>query len=164
MKILINVLTYEAIWFLGIKWGNQGAILGCILLIVHLVRSECKAADLKIMGFLLVLGFLVDGTLQQVGFFSFTTPGFPIPFWLLVIWLGLGITPHHSLDWLKSKLLLACFLGALAGPAAYWGGARLGAATLNWPLPSSLFVLALVWSVVLPTIMLFSAKCSSPQQ
>ena len=163
MKILVNVLTYEAIWLLGILWGNQGAILGCILLVIHLARSECKAADLKMMAFLLLLGFLVDGTLQLVGFFSFSTPGFPIPFWLLVIWLGLGITPHHSLVWLKNRLLLTAFLGALAGPAAYWGGARLGAATLNWPLPSSIFVLALVWSAVLPTIMLFSRKYSSPR-
>lgn len=164
MKILVNVLTYQAIWFSGIMWGNQGAILGCILLVIHLARSECRAADLKMMGFLLILGFLVDGTLQQVGFFSFTTPGFPIPFWLLVIWLGLGVTPHHSLKWLKNKLLLACLFGALGGPVAYWAGTRMGAATFNWPLPSSLFVLVLVWSALFPAIMLFSTKCTSPQQ
>lgn len=160
MNILINILTYEAIWLLGILWGNQGAVVGCVLLIIHLLRSKCRAADLKVMGFLFFLGLLVDGTLQLVGLFSFTNPGFPIPFWLLVIWLGFSITPHHSLAWLKNRLLLASLFGALGGPAAYWAGTRLGAATFNWPLPSSLIVLFLVWSAVIPTIMLFSRRCT----
>lgn len=156
MKILINVLIYQAVWFLAILKANQGALIGLVLLTLHLASSRCRMADLKMMGFLLFLGLLVDGTLHQIGFFSFTPSGFPIPFWLMIIWVGLAITPHHSLEWMKQRLLLAAFFGALGGPAAYWAGARMGAATFNWPLLTSLLFLAVLWSLLFPAIMHFS--------
>lgn len=155
MKLLLNILSYQAVWFLAILWGNTGAAIGSVLIIIHIVRSERKSADLKMMGFLFFLGLLVDGTLLQMGFFSFKNTGFPIPIWLMVIWIALAITPHHSLSWLKNRLLLASLLGALAGPAAYWAGTRMGAATFNLSLLSSLLILAVLWSLLFPAIMYF---------
>lgn len=136
--------------------GNKGAIAGLFVLLIHLVITESRMDDLKMMGFLLFTGFLVDGTLQQIGFFTFTTSGFPIPFWLMVIWMGLAITPHHSLAWLKNRPLLSLLFGALGGPLAYWAGSRLGAASFNWELPYSLALLAIIWGLLLPAVMLFS--------
>lgn len=156
MKLIINALAYQAVWLSAILCGNPGAVAGCFIVLILLVTSECKGDDLKMIGFLLFLGLLVDGTLQQVGFFSFRGSGFPIPFWLLVIWLGFAMTIHHSLSWFKDKLLLAALFGGLGGPVAYWAGTRLGAASFNWSLPSSLLVLAVVWSLIFPAIMLFS--------
>lgn len=168
MKIFVNVLIYQIVWFLAILKGNQGAALGVALLIIHLANSEYTVADLKMMGFLLFVGILVDGTLVQIGFFTFTNTGFPIPLWLMVIWAALAITPNHSLNWLKNRLFLASILGALGGPTAYWAGTRMGAATFNWPLLSSLLLLALLWSLLFPAIMHFSAllmkDCSKKQE
>ena len=156
MKLVVNALAYQAVWFSAILWGTPGAAVGCVIIFILLTTSERRGDDLKMIGFLMFLGLLVDGTLQQVGFFTFTNPGFPIPFWLLVIWLGLAMTIHHSLSWFKDKLLLAALFGGLGGPAAYWAGTRMGAATFNWSLPTSLLVLAIIWSLMFPTIMLFS--------
>lgn len=108
------------------------------------------------IGILFVAGLLIDGTLQQIGFFSFTETGFPIPFWLLVIWLGLAITPHHSLAWLKNRPLLSMVFGALGGSIAYWGGVRLGAAHFNWALIPSLCTLAVTWGLLWPLVMYLS--------
>lgn len=156
MKILINVILYQLVWLLCVLGGNRGALAALMLLFIHIVKTDKRAADLKMMGFLLFVGMLVDGTLQQVGFFTFTATGFPIPFWLMVIWLGLAITPHHSLAWLKNRALLSMFFGALGGPLAYWAGARLGAASFAWPLLSSLGVLAVIWALLWPAAMHFS--------
>ena len=163
MKLIINVLAYQAVWFSAILWGNPGAAAGCLIILILLATSECRGDDLKMIGFLMFLGLLVDGTLQQVGFFTFRSPGFPIPFWLLVIWLGFAMTIHHSLSWFKDKLLLAALFGGLGGPAAYWAGTHLEAVSFNWPLPSSLFVLAVVWSMMFPAIMLYSRKVHTSQ-
>lgn len=163
MKLIVNALAYQAVWFLAIFWGTPGAAVGCAIIVVLLATSECRKDDLKMIGFLMFLGLLVDGTLQQVGFFTFTNPGEPIPFWLLVIWLGLAMTINHSLAWLKDKLLLAALFGGLGGPAAYWAGTRLGAASFNWSLPTSLFILTVTWSLIFPTIMLFSRKVDISQ-
>ena len=163
MKLIANALAYQAVWFTAILWGNLGAVAGCLIIIILLATSECRVDDLKMIGFLMFLGLLIDGTLQQVGFFTFRSSGFPIPFWLLIIWLGLAMTIHHSLSWLKNKLLLAALFGGLGGPAAYWAGTRLGAASFNWSLPSSLLLLAVVWSLMFPAIMLFSRKMHTSQ-
>ena len=160
MKIFVNVLLYQLIWLLCVLGGNRGALVALLLLLIHLVQTDKRAADLKMMGFLLFVGLLVDGTLQQLGFFTFTVTGFPIPFWLMVIWLGLAITPHHSLAWLKNRALLSMFFGALGGPLAYWAGARLEAASFNWPLLSSLGILAIVWALLWPAVMHFSVRSS----
>jgi len=156
MKILVNVVLYQLIWFFCVLGGNKGALAALPLLLIHLVISNKRGADLKIMGFIFLLGLVVDGTLQQIGFFEFTIPGFPIPFWLMVIWLGLAITPHHSLAWLKNRPLLAAIFGALGGPAAYWAGARLGAASLSWPLMEALAFLALIWAILWTLVMYVS--------
>lgn len=156
MKILFNIVTYQLIWFLCILGGNKGALISLPLLIIHLFITDKRLADLRMMGFLLFLGVLVDGTLHQVGFFSFTTAGFPIPFWLMAIWLGLAITPHHSLAWLQDRPLLSAVFGALGGPAAYWAGVRLGAASFNWPLLYSLPFLGVLWALLWTMVMRFS--------
>jgi len=163
MKLVANALAYQAVWFLAILWGNTGAVFGCGIILILWATSEHRGNDLKMILFLVFLGLLVDGTLLQVGFFTFRSHGVPIPFWLLVIWLGLAMTIHHSLAWFKDKLLLAALFGSLGGPAAYWAGTRMGAASFNWSLPTSLLVLAIIWSLMFPTIMLFSRKVGTSQ-
>lgn len=155
MQIIINVILYLLIWFLCVLGGNKGAMIALPLLLVHLATSKTKNADLKMMGFLLFLGCTVDSTLHQVGFFTFTNTRFPIPFWLVVIWLGLAITPHHSLAWLKNQPLLSAVFGALGGPAAYWAGTQLGAASFSWPMLQSLAFLAVIWAFIWTLVMHF---------
>lgn len=156
MKILCNVLLYQLIWFGSVLGGTPGLLVSLLLILVHLAFSTVRSDDLRMMGALLCIGLVVDGTLHYVGFFSFTISGFPLPLWLIMIWLGLALTPHHSLAWLQNRPLLSSFFGALGGPVAYWAGVRLGAATFHWSLPASLVTLALVWAVLWPLIMYIS--------
>lgn len=162
MRKLCNILLYQSIWFLCILSNQIGPLISLLLIVVHLVTTNKRAADLRMMAFLVFLGLLVDGTLHQVGFFSFANSGVPIPFWLVVIWLGLAITPHHSLAWMQNRPLLSALFGGLGGPAAYWAGVRLGAASFNWPLASSLGLLALLWALLWVAIMHFSVTSQKP--
>ncbi len=156
MKALINIVIYQVIWFLAVGAGNVGALFGALLLPVHLLISGKRRLDLWMMAFMLAAGLVIDGTLHQIGFYTFTAGGFPIPFWLAVVWLGLAITPGHSLAWMRSRPLLCVVLGALGGPAAYWAGVRLGAAEFNWSLPLSLLTVALIWACLWPLTMTVS--------
>ena len=153
---ILNLILYQLIWFLCVLGGNKGAIVALPILLIHLVITRTRGADLKMMGFMLFLGLLVDGTLHQVGFFEFTITGFPIPLWLMVIWLGFAITPHHGLAWLKNKPLLWAVFGAIGGPFAYWAGVRLGAASFNWPQMQALATLAFIWAFIWTLVMYFS--------
>jgi hypothetical protein len=157
MNIAFNIINYQIIWFLAVYWGNSGAAIACVLLLIHLLISPCRGKDLRVMLFAWFLGLVVDGSLQQVGFFSLKEDGIGIPYWLMVVWLGFATTPNHSLAWLRHRLILSAIFGAVGGPAAYYGGARLGAATFHQPLIISIIVLILVWGLVFPAIMLYSS-------
>jgi hypothetical protein len=162
LKTVVNIASYQIIWFLCVLLGSPGALGGLALVAVHFVLSDRKAADLRLAVLLLLIGIAVDGSLLRLGFFSFTVTGLPLPFWLLVIWLGLAITPNHSLAWMKNRPLLSVIFGFLGGPAAYWAGARLGAATFHLELLPSLLLLGLIWSVLWPVIMYLSVRTGEP--
>ncbi|MEJ2056272.1 MAG: DUF2878 domain-containing protein [Desulfofustis sp.] len=153
MSLVINVLTYQIVWFLCVFMGNVGAFLSLLLLALHLFRSRFLREDLIMMFVLLLIGMVVDGAIRYGGFISFTVDGFPIPFWLAVIWLALAILPHHSLYWLKGRPLLSVLFAAVGGPLAYWAGVRFGSAEFNSPLLVSLALLAVVWAVLWPLAM-----------
>ena len=158
MNPFINVGINQAIWFLCVLGGNAGALFALPLLVVNILLSPHKRADLQMIGLLLLIGVVIDGILQAIGFFSFTSAGFPIPLWLAVIWGALAALPHHSLAWMKKRILLSALFGALGGPLAYWAGVRLGAATFHWPLLSSLALLAVVWAFLWTGVMAVAAR------
>ena len=158
MNPLVNIGINQVIWFLCVLGGNAGALFALPLLVANILLSRHKKADLQLTGLLLLTGTVIDGSLQLIGFFSFSSPGVPLPLWLAVIWAALAALPHHSLAWMKERMLLAALFGALGGPLAYWAGVRLGAATFHWPLLSSLALLAVVWTFLWAGIMAIAAR------
>lgn len=158
MNPLVNIGINQVIWFLCVLGGNVGALFALPLLVVNILLSRSKKADLQLTGLLLLIGAVVDGSLQVIGFFDFTSPGLPVPLWLAVIWAALAALPHHSLAWMKERMLLSALFGALGGPLAYWAGVRLGAATFHWPLLSSLALLAVVWTFLWAGVMAIAAR------
>ncbi|MBE0584688.1 MAG: DUF2878 domain-containing protein [Desulfofustis sp.] len=158
MNWLINLLIYNLVWLICVVGGNSMAWLGLVLVAGHFLISPTRRQDALLAAAVLAVGVVVDGVLSGIGFFSFIPDQFPIPLWLAVIWLALATLPNHSLGWMKRRPVLSALFGTLGGPLAYWGGARLGAATLNWPLFESLLLLAVVWGLLWPLIMLLSTK------
>ena len=158
MNPFINVGINQAIWFLCVLGGNVGVLFALPLLVLNILLSQNRRADLQMIGLLLPVGVLIDSILQAIGFFSFTWPGFPIPLWLAVIWAALASLPHHSLGWMKKRILLSVLFGALGGPLAYWAGVRLGAATFHWPILSSLALLAVIWALLWTGVMAVAAR------
>ncbi len=158
MNPFINVGINQAIWFLCVLGGNAGALFALPLLVVNILLSRHRRADLQMIGVLLLLGVPIDSILQAIGFFSFSSAGFPIPLWLVVVWVALAALPNHSLAWMKNRMLLSALFGALGGPLAYWAGVRLGAATFHWPLLPSLALLAVVWALLWITVMAVAGR------
>jgi hypothetical protein len=74
------------------------------------------------------------------------------PPWLLAIWFLFGSTLNVSLSALKGHPVVAGILGALGGPLAYWAGQRLGAVEFGESLPVTLAILAVVWTIITPTL------------
>jgi hypothetical protein len=156
MNWIINLIIYQVTWFICVLGGNNLSWIPLLFLGIHIYLSQYKKADVILIISLFIVGILIDGTLKTLGLFSFTSDSFPIPYWLMVVWLVLATLPNHSLAWMKKRLFLSAFFGALGGPLAYWAGVRLGAASFNWPLLQSFITLAVVWALLWPLVMFFS--------
>ncbi len=153
MNPLANIAINQAIWFLCVLWGSGGVPFALALLLLGLLLSPRRTADLQLMVFMLGVGLCLDGTLQALGFFTFREAQTPIPLWLATVWAALALLPHHSLQWMKGRPLLAALFGGIGGPLAYWAGVRLGAASFTLPLLPSLAILAVLWAVLWPAVM-----------
>jgi hypothetical protein len=164
MSLLINVLIYQAVWFLCVFFGTAGALGSLVLLAVHLLFSSHRRADLKMMAVLLAIGLVVDGAIRYAGFIRYQVDGVPIPFWLAVVWLALAILPHHSLRWLKGRPLLSSLFAAVGGPLAYWAGVRVGSAEFGASLLQSIGLLAVVWALLWPGVMFIANRILPVEQ
>lgn len=150
---VFNIALYQTIWFCCVLGGNPWSIAGLGLIALHLALSPRRYDDLKMIVILLGVGCLLDGSLQLLGIVEFTTPGLPIPLWLAVIWMGLALLVHHSLNWMKGRYLQSAVFGAIGGPLAYAGGAALGAASFGRGEALAMVVISLVWFGLWPWIM-----------
>lgn len=161
MNIVLNIFMYQAIWFVCVLGENRYVWVAAILLGIHFYLTPCRKADLVMVCALVLIGIVVDGGLNTLGFFSFSAQGFPIPFWLIFIWMALATLPNHSLKWMRHRPFLSIFFGALGGPPAYWAGVRLDAAYFNLQLIPSFLVLALIWGTLWPIVMYISGRSTA---
>lgn len=159
--VVLNLLRFKAAWVACVVGAGQGLALAgaataLALLAWHL--SRCPAPRREVLFVLSVagIGAAVDSAQALAGVFWFHggwLPAWAVPPWLLVLWTMFASTLRHSLAWLGRSPVLAALAGALAGPASYYAGVKLGAVLMpENPLPS-LAILAAVWAVLTPALM-----------
>ena len=167
-EIPVNVALYQVSWFAcvlgaahGLEWA--GPVVTGVVVMIHLTLTGRAAAELRLIVAAVALGVIVDGTLAATGAVRY--PGalsalFVPPPWMLSLWAGFAILLPHALAWLRGRLLLGAALGALGGPLAYLGGARLGAIELpGGALPVfPLATLALAWAAAIPLLLWLSER------
>jgi hypothetical protein len=155
----VNFVGFQVGWFSsvlgaahGIPW--LGTVIIPLVLAAHLALSPGRKAELLQAILAGIIGFCLDSVLITLGVFTPVFWFFPAPFsppWMVMLWVNFAITLNVSLRRLHGRYLLSALLGAVGGPAAYYGGAGLGAMTAI-PDTVSLIVLAIVWGVVVPAL------------
>ncbi len=98
MKLLLNAVLYQTIWFIAILGGTRYLWCGLILLGVHFSLSSKRKADALLMLSVLMIGLMVDGVLKYSGFFSFSRDQFPLPLWLMLIWVAFATFTTSQLE------------------------------------------------------------------
>ncbi len=109
-----------------------------------------------------VTGAVVDSFQGALGVLTFrgAPGGWLAPLWIIALWCHLA-TALPTLAFLRSRPLIAGLLGAVGGPLAYAGGARLGAATLHPEPWISLLAIGAVWAVAFPLMLRFLVTTGS---
>jgi hypothetical protein len=165
---LFNFLAFEAAWLAAVTGGaaGRGALMSLTVVAVvavHLalnrdrIRSELLLIlAVTVFGVLIEMGFMGAGLIRYAG----TVEGQALPpVWIAALWFGFATLPNASLAWLKGRWRLQVLLGALSGPLTYWGGLKLGAATMP-DGGGALFAIGLAWALALPAIFLMAEALS----
>ncbi len=173
----LNLVAFQSGWWalvLSAAQGRPEVGLGVVALLLawHLGRVRPRGAEALLLGLAALIGFAFDSLLLVSGWVSFRGgdltgglgPDLP-PLWMTALWANFATTLNISLASLQTRPGLAALLGLVGGPAAYWGGAELGAMSFLDPT-AGLIALALGWAILTPLLLtlarLLSVAISAP--
>jgi hypothetical protein len=167
-KVLLNAALFQVAWFaavLGAAYDRfwLGPLVLLPVLAVNLVMASERRSELQLWAVAGVIGLLFDTVLVAAGVFAPRRHLFPFPFsppWMIGLWLNFAATLNRSLGWLHGRPLPAALFGAVGGPLAYYGGARLGA-TETIPGVEGLLILATGWGIITPLLFKLAGKLRS---
>lgn len=158
-RVLLNAGLFQVAWFAAVLGAAyEIAWLGPLVLLpvlaVNLAMAPDRRGEVRLWVVAGLVGLLFDTALVAAGVFSPRRQFVPHPFsppWMIGLWLNFAATLNRSLAWLHGRPLLAAVFGAIGGPLAYYGGARLGA-TAALPGVEGLIILAIGWGLVTPLL------------
>ncbi len=162
---LLYFVVGQAGWFacvLGAAHGWQwaGVALTLALVALHVLTSRRPIEELKLIACVVVIGGVWDSGMVFFGLLAY--PGSSailslVPVWILALWALFAAQFNTTYQWLKTRLLAAAVLGAVAGPLSFRAGAALGAVRFVKPLPAAVTIAA-GWACILPLIVLLSRR------
>jgi len=160
-----NFVLFQAAWFAAVLGAARQVPLwgtACVVAVIgwHVAISARPAAEARLVALACCIGFAFESAMAVQGLVRYPS-GQPAaalaPYWLVALWGLLAISPNVTLRWLKGRPVLAAAIGAVAGPAAFASGARLGAANFT-DSARALVAIGVSWAVLLPALMWLSER------
>jgi hypothetical protein len=163
--MLLNIIAFQVGWFACVLggahgWPWLGVLAATTVIAPHLYRATRPRTEAVLIGLSGLLGFVADSLLTATGLLRFPSGQFHAnlaPYWMVAMWMLFATTFNVALGWLKPRLGLASLLGAVAGPLAYYGGAKLGGVSFEDPAVSLLAV-AGVWTLAMPVLLVSASR------
>ena len=158
IKAIANFIFFQVAWLAAIiggahGWAMLGSIPAIVVVAIHLGlnrdqlwREVLLIVAITLLGVLVETGFISLGALHYAGTRADTA--LP-PMWIIALWFAFGTLPHGSLGWLSGRLWLQLFLGAVLGPLSYFGGVRLGAASMPGAITGSIVIIGIGWALAM---------------
>jgi hypothetical protein len=162
-----NFLSFGIGWFaciVGAANGtpSYGIAVAAMLLTLNILVAEDPIHEARVIATVGAIGFAIDTMLALVGIFVFhpgtNDPSVLCPIWLVALWMMFGSTLTVSLAWLSARGAIASIIGAIAGPLSYLAADRMGAIAIPGRAIPRVAIIALVWAVVLPTLLKFANR------
>ena len=165
MMVASNVVLFQIGWFSCVlsagahqPWIGLFVTMGVVL--THVLRAPVPTMELKLVFVALAIGLVFDSILVWQGWLTYSSgillPNIA-PYWIVAMWGLFATLLNVSLRWMRGHWLTAVLLGALGGPAAYYGGLRLGALEFG-NMPAGLTALAIGWAVLTPLLLALSIR------
>jgi hypothetical protein len=160
---ILNFVVFQSAWFAAVLgaahqlplWGTA-AVAAAVAW--HLVVSARPAEEAKLFGLVCLIGFVVETGQVAAGHVAYPS-GQPVatlaPYWMVALWGLLAIALNVTMRWMKGRYLLAAVLGAIAGPASFVSGVKLGGAQFIAMTPA-LITMACSWALLMPALVWLS--------
>ena len=164
-KIIINIALFQLGWFCCVLAAANsmplaGTAAAMLVVLWHLASSYDPRKELTLLLMAALIGTTWESLLVSAGWLQYPSGTFIqgiAPIWIIAMWMLFATTLNVSLRWLKNRLALAAALGAIAGPAAFFTGYKLGG--VNMPdITTALLVLSFGWAVLMPLLMTLSNR------
>lgn len=156
----INQAFFQASWPAcvigagnGMLW--PGALVVGLFATWQLHPTRLHPRDPFFVGIFVLTGLLIDTLWIRAGIVEYAA-AWPVagftPAWLLLLWVGLGLTVNHSLGIFRERWRLFVLLAAVGSPISYSVAAGFGAVT--WLAPNWLVVLCVgpIWGLVVGSL------------
>jgi hypothetical protein len=157
--MLANFILFQIGWFACVLGGAHdrpwlGTSIAVAIVIWHVGRAPRPRTETILVLLSAGIGATADSILVAADWVRYASgtvvPGM-VPVWLVAMWMLFATTLNVSLRWLRRHTFAAIALGAVGGPLAYWGGARLGGMEFVAPLAATA-ALAIGWAVLTPLL------------
>lgn len=163
--IVSNVVLFQIGWFAGVLSAAAhrpwfGVLVTTAVVFTHVFRAPMPRPELELVLLSLGLGLAFDSLLVWQGWLEYSSGivfSNVAPYWIVALWGLFATLLNVSLRWMRGRWGLAMLFGAVGGPAAYYGGLRLGALEFG-NMPAGLLALAIGWAVLTPLLLSLSAR------
>ncbi len=165
----VNYLLYQTGWlaivvsaaYLKPWWGITIAMS---LVGVHMLLTNQRTKQMKLLLIALGVGFAVDSTSLALQVYRFPTASATAwlpPLWMSALWIQFATTFRYCLKWLSGRYVLSALLGFAGTPLAFLGGENIGAVSFYSPRPLNLLILGSLWAIAIPTLIYASDRIHS---
>ena len=157
--IIRNLGVFQGLWFLLVLGGDAYAVFALGWLLFHYV-SYSDLQEKRLLLIYVVLGIVMDCSLTALGVYQFSGDAWPIPLWLLALWLIFPTTLSHGLRWCWSGKPWILIASALGAALTYVGGATLG--NLEFPFGElvTVIILTACWTLYFGLVRLMTLQRS----
>lgn len=164
-SIIINFILFQIGWFACVIGAAKqmpwiGVVVVLAIVAWHLMHAQQRKREVSLLLIVLVIGGIFDQIMLNHQLISYQSHGWSsglVPVWILALWAEFSTILNVSLRWMRGRWLIAVLLGAIGGPLAYMGAAKLGAVTLNM-MPASYIALSIGWAILTPLMLQLSVK------
>lgn len=164
-EVIINFILMQVAWFICVMGAAHempwiGVFATVFVVLWHFKQAQQAKPEMILMMIALLIGASFDQLMHSTHLVSYQAHGWSdnlVPAWILALWAGFVTALNVSLRWMRGKWWLAIAFGAIGGPLAYMGAARLGAVELIH-FPQSYVALSIGWAMLTPTLLLLAQK------
>lgn len=165
MHMIINLIGFKVGWVSSVMGAAAqmpwlGPVVFALVAFVHLRQARRPDLELGLVIAAGAIGICFDSFIVAMGWVTYPSGQFsPLlaPYWIVTMWMLFATTLNRSMAWLKGREMLAAILGAIAGPASYYAGQKLGAIQFVEPA-AALSALAIGWAIIMPVLMVIAER------